>query len=283
MVRAVQNCGFARSYVVSGKDGLMVVDVGSAGTADDVRDYIKSEPGISLDMVQCITATHFHIDHIGGIGHFLVHCPATVRVLFHNLVKSYLEGERRISLISEWRIGLLPAALVSLKYVRKISHFHFESTAGIPLPGLRNMVRLPYGQRRISYFGAGNDAPLLRAGPKENRAALTRPDSGVAPPGLKRYPLGFDQWEVIETPGHTEDSLCFYNAQSEELICGDLIINMEKNGPGTLNRFCWDKAAMVNSYESLRASISVKTIYPGHGEIIRDKDNALLKIQAFQD
>ena len=282
MVHTVPNCGFARCYVVSGKDGLMVVDVGSAGTADDVRDYIKSEPGISLDMVKCITATHFHIDHIGGIGHFLVHCPATVRVLFHNLVKSYLEGERRISLISEWRSGLLPATLVSLRYVRKISHLHFESAAGIPIPGLGNMVNLPFDQQRISYFGARDDSSYLSASPNEKIAPITRPDSGATPPDLKRYPLGFDQWEVIETPGHTEDSLCFYNALTEELICGDLIINMEKSGPGKLNRFCWEKAAMVNSYESLRASISVKTIYPGHGEIIRDKDNTLLKVRAFQ-
>jgi len=272
MIHVVPNCGLARSYVVSGKDGLMVVDVGSVGTAEDVLDYIKSQPGMSLNMVKYITATHFHIDHIGGIGRFLAECPPTVRVLFHNLVKGYLEEKARISLIRNWCVGLLPATLVSLRYVNKISHFQFETPAGIPLPGLRNIVRLPY-KERINYFGTEEGRPL------SNAALFERQNKGPAFPALKRYHLGFDQWEVIETPGHTEDSVCFFNALSEELICGDLIVNMEKNGRGKLNRFCWNKAAIVNSYESLVASISVKTVYPGHGDPIRDEDNAMRRVR----
>ena len=279
MIHAVPNCGLARSYVVSGKDGLMVVDVGSVGTAEDVLDYIKSQPGMSLNMVKYITATHFHIDHIGGIGRFLAGCPPTVRVLFHNLVKGYLEEKARISLIRNWCVGLLPATLVSSRYVNKISHFQFETPAGIPLSGLRNIVKLPY-EERIDYFGREEEPPL------SNAALLEGQNKGPALPALpalKRYPLGFDQWEVIETHGHTEDSVCFFNPLSEELICGDLIVNMEKNGPGKLNRFCWNKVAIENSYESLLASISVKTIYPGHGDLIRDEDNAMRRVRAFKN
>ncbi|HLA27179.1 MAG TPA: MBL fold metallo-hydrolase [Syntrophales bacterium] len=276
MIHAVPNCGLARSYVVSGKDGLMVVDVGSVGTAEDVLDYIKSQPGMSLNMVKYITATHFHIDHIGGVGRFLASCPPPVRVLFHNLVKGYLEEKARISLIGNWCVGLLPATLVSFRYVNKISHFQFETPAGIPLPGLRNIVKLPY-EERINYFGTEGDPPL------SNAALFERQNKGTVFPALKRYPLGFDQWEVIETPGHTEDSVCFFNAMSEELICGDLIVNMEKNGRGRLNRFCWSKAAIVNSYESLLASISVKTIYPGHGDLVRDEDNAMKRVCSFNN
>lgn len=276
MIHAVPNCGLARSYVVSGTDGLMVVDIGSVGTAQDVLDYIKNQPDMSLNMVKYITATHFHIDHIGGIGRYLASCPPTVRVLFHNLVKGYLEEKARISLIGNWCVGLLPATLVSLRYVNKISHFQFETPAGIPLPGLRNIVKLPY-KERINYFGAEGDPPL------SNAALFEHQNKGPVFPALKRYPLGFDQWEVIETPGHTEDSVCFFNVMSEELICGDLIVNMEKNGRGKLNRFCWNKAAIVNSYESLLATISVKTIYPGHGDLIRDDDNALRRVSAFND
>lgn len=280
MVRAVPNCGFARSYVVSGKDGLMVVDVGSVGTAEDVLDYIKSQPGMSLDMVKYITSTHFHIDHIGGIGHFLARCPPTTKILFHHLVRDYLKGERKLSLIRGWRAGLIPAAAVSFRYVKKLSHLYFEGIAGLPLPGIRNMVKLPYGQSRITYFGPGDEQRLHSASPL--KSGLQKQDEGPKHPLLTRYPLGFAQWEAIETPGHTEDSVCFFNASSEELISGDLIINMGKNETGKLNRFCWNKRAQVHSYESLCASISAKTIYPGHGEVIRDKDNAMLKIRAFQ-
>jgi len=38
----------------------------------------------------------------------------------------------------------------------------------------------------------------------------------VSDPRLKSVK---NKWEFIETPGHTEDSVCFFNASSEELIC----------------------------------------------------------------
>jgi len=277
MVHAVPDCGFARSYIIAEKDGIVVVDVGSVAAAADVAAYIKDQPDMSLDMVRYIAATHFHIDHIGGIGHFLARCPPTTKVLFHYMVRDYLKGERKLSLIRGWCAGLVPAAAVSFRYVKKLSHLYFEGPAGIPLPGIRNMVKLPYAQSRISYFGPGYEHS---ASPLKN--SLPKQEEGHKHPLLTRYPLGFAQWEAIETPGHTEDSVCFFNASSEELFTGDLIINMGKNEPGKLNRFCWNKRVQVHSYESLCASISAKTIYPGHGEVIRDKGNAMLKIRAFK-
>jgi len=41
----------------------------------------------------------------------------------------------------------------------------------------------------------------------------------------QRSPSGFDGWEVLETPGHTEDSLSFYKPSTQEMICGDLVVN----------------------------------------------------------
>jgi glyoxylase-like metal-dependent hydrolase (beta-lactamase superfamily II) len=274
MVHVVPDCGFAKSYIVSGNSGLMVVDVGSIGTADDVADYIENHSGMSLDMVKYITATHFHIDHIGGIGPFLARCPATTEVLFHKMVGGYLKRENSLSLINEWRVGFLPSMILSLRYVKKTSHFRVAGYAGIPLPGLRNMVNVPYDRNRISYFGE-TDRQISESDDSPNVENL------VLPQGLKRYPLGFDQWEIIETPGHTEDSICFFDAESKGLICGDLIVNMEKNGSGKLNRFCWDKSAQVDSYNSLFASIEAKCIYPGHGEAIVDNNNALPNVKAF--
>jgi glyoxylase-like metal-dependent hydrolase (beta-lactamase superfamily II) len=282
MVHAVPDCGFARSYIISENDGLTVVDVGSVAAAADVASYIKSQPDMSMEMVRYITATHFHIDHIGGIGHFLAKCPPTTKVLFNHLVRDYLKGKRKISLIRGWRLGLIPVAIASLRYVKKLSHMFFESPAGIPLPGIRNMATLPYGKRSIFYFGPGDNISLHSDCLPEKTADLQQRQGGSEHPFLMRYPLGFAQWEVIETPGHTEDSVCFFNAVSQELIAGDLIVNMGKNESGRLNRFCWDKSAQLHSYELLRASIDARTIYPGHGEVISDKDNAMLKIQTFK-
>jgi glyoxylase-like metal-dependent hydrolase (beta-lactamase superfamily II) len=253
MVHPLTHCGVVRAYIVAGQDGIMVIDIGSIGTAEDVASYIEARNDMSLGDVKYIVATHFHIDHIGGIGHFLRKCPVETKVLFSHHVKDYLSKARKLCLIKNWFVALTPASVLSARYVRRFSHLWMESLAGIPLPGFRNLVKLPYGKDRIDFFG---DA------------------------GLKRSPLGFDEWEFIETPGHTEDSVSFYNAASGELICGDLIINMAKNGCGRLNRFHWSKDVILKTYHDLCRTIVPEAVYPGHGEIIKDK-NALLNVEAF--
>jgi glyoxylase-like metal-dependent hydrolase (beta-lactamase superfamily II) len=265
MVHKIPNCGFANTYVVSESGGLMVVDVGSIGAAQDVENYVCNQPGMSLDMVKYITATHFHIDHIGGIAVLLKKCPPTTKVLFHQLVKSYLEGRKKLSLIRNWCCGLLPAAVAGFGQVKKISHLGFAGLAGIPLPVLRNITNIPYDRQRISYFG-----------PAPNRQP---PATAATSPGIS---LGFDQWEYLETPGHTEDSVSFFNGSSEELICGDLIINRGESGSGELNRFHWDRNKLTRSYEMLSRSIACKTIYPGHGKVLGDNGNPLEKVRVFQ-
>jgi hydroxyacylglutathione hydrolase len=254
MVYVTPEGGLARSYVISEAEGLVVVDVGSIGTAEDVAIFIKRLPGRSLQDVKCIVATHFHIDHIGGIGRLLKKCLPDTVVLFHFLVDYYLKKQRTISRLKNWLTGFLPAAVFSTRYVRKFAHFRFESFAGIPLPIFEKSLNLPYPQDRIRFINTEPSVPCK---------------------------LNFGGWEILATPGHTEDSLSLYNAASGELICGDLILNFKKNGTGYLNPFCWNREAVENSYQNLIQKVDAKTIYPGHGEIINNGSNALLKVRTF--
>ncbi|MCX7635982.1 MAG: MBL fold metallo-hydrolase, partial [Syntrophales bacterium] len=89
MVHALQRCGFARSYVISEPEGVVVVDVGSVGAARQVKSYIVQKLGLTMDAVRFIVATHFHIDHIGGIGSLLAHCGGDTKVVFHHVVRHY--------------------------------------------------------------------------------------------------------------------------------------------------------------------------------------------------
>lgn len=254
MVFALAGCGFARSYVISEDEGLVVVDVGSIGTAEDAARFICRELSRSPEEIRYIIATHFHIDHIGGIGHLLKKSGDKARVIFHPRVRDYLSGEKTLSSQKNWITGLCLASLYSARYVSKWGHLRFESLAGIPLPGLRNFVSLPYHTDKIQYFTGANTA---------------------------RRPLGFGQWEVLETPGHTEDSVCLYRESSAELICGDLILNFEKNGSGYLNRFCCSESSLLKTYHDLCRCIEPGRIYPGHGEIVSGNGNVLLKVRTF--
>jgi len=253
-VHAIPNTGFARSYIIVGRNGLAAVDVGSKGSSEDIEKYVVERLGMNLKDLRLIIVTHFHVDHIGGVGHLIKRCGEDTRVLFNYMVKDYLNGKRKISLIKNWCVGLTPATVVSVRYLRKLSHLSFESIAGIPLPVIRNAVNIPLDRSRISFFGGD---------------------------GRRRYRLGFEEWEVIETPGHTEDSVCFFNEGTGELISGDLIINISKRGKGNLNRFCWRRDIIKKSYDKLCKTIKPIVIYPGHGEVIKNGNNILMRVENF--
>jgi len=65
------------------------------------------------------------------------------------------------------------------------------------------------------------------------------------------------------------------------LICGDLIVNTEKNGKGKLNLFHWSREVITKTYRDLCNTTNPKIIYPGHGENITGDGNALLTVKAF--
>ncbi|NPU84175.1 MAG: MBL fold metallo-hydrolase [Syntrophaceae bacterium] len=254
MVHCIPPCGFARCYVLSDREGLAVVDVGSVGAADDVVGFIGSQPGLSMAQVRFVLATHFHVDHIGGVARFLEFCAPGTKVFLHPLAMQYLQGKRELCFLKGWVPGFLSAALVSMGYVRRLSHLDFGPLAGIPLPILRD--------RRS--FGVDADRLLALNGG-----------------GRTRYPLGFGGWEVLETPGHTEDSICLYQEAEGRLLTGDTILNLDGIRGPELNRFCWNKREIRRSFDMLKAELSPRTLYPGHGEVYSSNgENVLSFVRA---
>jgi len=92
--------------------------------------------------------------------------------------------------------------------------------------------------------------------------------------------IGFSNWEAVPTPGHTPDSISLYNETTQELICGDLILGRH-DGRGCLNHFCWDEDLARDCFDILNNTLCVRTIYPGHGEVIRADGNAFSKVVSF--
>jgi len=252
MVHAIPKSGFARTYLIEEDEGLLAVDCGSIGAAKEIEVYCTQVLKKSLQDIRFITATHFHIDHIGGIGTLLMKCSPATRVLFHPFVKEYLTGRRELSPMKNWMDGLVPIMIASCSGVGKLSHVAFETFAGVPLSAMKDRCCLPY-EPRVRYFDAER---------------------------LPRYRLDFGDWEIIATPGHTEDSVSFYSAATKELICGDMIIG-GKDGTGCLNRFCWDEGMIQEAFKMLNELICPRTIYPGHCDIITDDENAFRKVEFF--
>ena len=252
MVHSIPDCGLSNTYIIEEGAGLMVVDVGCVGAAQGVEDYCTHTLKRSLRAIRFIAATHFHIDHIGGIGALLSKCSPKTTILFHPLVKAYLKANRPLSPMRNWFSGLLPTLIAGRFGVRKWSDLTFDGAAGVPLPFFRDLYRVSYADR-IRYL-EGNRLPRSR--------------------------IGFGDWEVIAAPGHTEESVVFFNEASGELISGDLILG-RRDGRGYVNRFCWDEDWVRRSFAMLLDKIRVRVIYPGHGEIIRDDTEAFSKVECF--
>ncbi|MBW2342274.1 MAG: MBL fold metallo-hydrolase [Deltaproteobacteria bacterium] len=109
---------------------------------------------------------------------------------------------------------------------------------------------------------AGIPLPLLRTWLPSHYKAECTLEQGKQIPSLPH-------WGLIETPGHTRDSICFYNEEEKTLISGDTILNLK--GCGELNRFCCDANAIKESFEKL-SRLSIRHIYPGHGKPLLDLD-----------
>ncbi len=86
-----------------------------------------------------------------------------------------------------------------------------------------------------------------------------------------------DEFEIIQTPGHTEGSICIYHRKSASLISGDTVF-----ADGGVGR--WDLP--TGSVRQLRASInlledlSVTALYPGHGRWVEEDGHEHIKMSA---
>ena len=146
MVHRIPDCGFAKSYIIEEDEGLMVIDVGSIGAAQEIEHYCAQILNRPLRDIRFIAATHFHIDHIGGIGTLLNKCSPEAKVLFHPLVQEYLDGKKELSSMKNWLSGLLPTLLHSIAATESVSATGKLS----PLPGTRKTRYLCSMQTPVS-------------------------------------------------------------------------------------------------------------------------------------
>ena len=236
--------GYANTYLIEDEGYFVAVDVGTSMAARKIFSYL-SDRSIDTDSLKMITATHFHIDHVGGISNLVKLFPKT-RVCFSTMVKDYITGKERLALFSpaRWINGLLPVLMAEYDHIKNATFALLSDKVAIPLPVLRNYLSLDY--RAECILEEGQQIPYL------------------------------PHWVLIKTPGHTPDSVCLHNRDKHILISGDTILNMK--GTGELNRFCSDCEAIKKSFEVL-FSLKIKTLYPGHGNPLCNIENLMTSIK----
>lgn len=228
--------GYANTYLIEDNSSLVAVDVGTAAAAVQIHRYLHSQakPFSSLSMA---TATHLHIDHVGGLSKLVSLFPQ-IRVCFLTTAKEYLQRRKQIALFrpAKWFRDLVPIIAAEDNHLRNTAAAFMSDKIAIPLPFLRRHLSFRFVPECI----------------------------------LEEGPIPYlPHWKLIKTPGHTPESICLYNSDEGILLSGDTILNM--TGSGELNSFCSDCGQIKQSFRKL-LPLKINSLYPGHGKPLHGLD-----------
>jgi len=148
-----------------------------------------------------------------------------------------------------------------------LTHFHFDHVGGLP------DITGEFGSE--AFAGAG-DAPYITSGD----AAYILPEMfgrKVSPAEVTELmeedviDLGEHRLRVINTPGHTCGGICLYDEVTGSLFSGDTVFG---SGIGRTDLPSGSAKELAMSLKKL-SGIDVKTLYPGHMDIVPDGNRSI--------
>ncbi|MCA9534903.1 MAG: MBL fold metallo-hydrolase [Myxococcales bacterium] len=211
-------------YVIEdgGAGAACVVDAGIPLNATSALETLR-ELGAGADVV--LTATHAHSDHVAGLP--ALHAATGGGIWLPAKVEDYVRGQPARS------------------------------------PGPRAMLQI---------IPVLFDQPMDWAALGEALSTAKDAGFGLSPfvfePPIKGYLRdshtvpGAPDWEVLETPGHTDCSTCLWNKKTRTLLSGDTILSV--NGRAWFNPEYVDGVASART-EALLRQLPVEHLLPGHG------------------
>lgn len=211
------------TYLILAPGRVAAVDCGSADDLPLIRRAL-AWLGRDPDQVRFVMPTHLHFDHIMGVDR-----------LAHDLGVPVALGPTAIDHVRTGRPLRFPGRLAALR--------------ALPTWPMQGMPLFTSADWR---GGLGFGFPWSRN--RFRAQLLPLPEDGASLPG-------FDGWTLLETPGHSDDSLCLYHSRAGWLISGDTLRNFLG---GEWNPLQCDPAA----YQRTRANLSalhVRQVLPGHG------------------
>ena len=224
-------------YLLVSLAGITAVDVGSAADVDPILDAVRWLGRPPSDL-RWVTMTHLHMDHVMGIRALGQRTGA--RLVLGPVAAEQLAGEREARWPPRWKLlRALPTWVMQ----------------GAPLGAPEDLIDgwgygFPWSQNNFELpltdvVGHGSDLP------------------------------GAPGWTLLETPGHSDDSVCFFHEEAAFLVAGDTIRNFLG---GEWNPLLTD----VADFEQTRAQLGrlhVRAALPGHGPVIEDRRGVLERLR----
>ncbi|RAP75629.1 MBL fold metallo-hydrolase [Paenibacillus montanisoli] len=216
---------WVNSYLIPDENGYLLVDPG-LHTADAVQawDSALAAKSIRLGDIHTILLTHQHPDHYGLAGWFQERTDAPVYIS----ERSYAYAQR------------LWGADQGADFARELTKLYAEH--GMP-------------QERLVEIGPHLTGFVEKVSPQP---AVTFLEAGGS------IDIGGTNWRMIDTPGHANGQLCFYEPVKKWMLCGDQVLpNITPNisvvpgeGHDQLQQFL-DSLQELSGYE-------VELAFPGH-------------------
>lgn len=203
-----------------------MVDAGLPGIGDDL---VPVMPGLDLEVgrLAAIVATHGHSDHVGGAPALSVRADATVHL--PAVTRDYLGGAtpRTPRLAAVARIW---PTVFDQPFDAKGA---VDAARGTKVAGYGSAggMRWP-AERPVEFLADGDSLP------------------------------GAPEWQVIATPGHTDDSVAFWHEGTRTLLSGDAVLSCR--GRAWITPETVDDRAGAKTGERLR-NLDVDHLLPGHG------------------
>lgn len=116
-------------------------------------------------------------------------------------------------------------------------------------------------------YASEKEAEALREG---NDPTVLGRSFGKNPPPLDVNTLEKEKYsgfEILSTPGHTEDSICLYHPEEKILVSGDTVFSNGSVGRSDLPT--GDKDELVESVEKL-SELEIDSLYPGHMSVVEE-------------
>ncbi|MEE6176608.1 MBL fold metallo-hydrolase [Mycobacterium sp. 050134] len=213
-------------YVLHNDGEAIVVDAGLPSATEDLAPVIGRLGG----RVRAVVATHGHSDHVAGAAAVAAKYGAAIHL--PTVTMTYLAGER-------------PRTPTAARVARILPTLMDQPLDRIGVAGLLS------GARSAGY---GTSAGMRWSGPA--------PASSLA--DEDRLP-GAPEWLVLAMPGHTDDSIAFWNPLSRTLIAGDAVLGARGRAWHTPETV--DDVAAANTRKRLQ-TLPVAHLLPGHGRAV---------------
>lgn len=236
--------GHVNCYAIVDREGAAVVDPGlpGPGTWRAIQDRLR-RADLAVRHVHTVIVTHSHPDHFGGASRFAREAGA--RIIGHE----------------HFRFGAAPAPHAGEVSAEHLTEVETEEAAEAPVPG-----RTPWGGR--------HPRPPLRLRLRWRvmgwlgRSFVPRLTDTVRAGEVLR--LAGREWQVVHTPGHTEDHVCLLDRSEGIFLAGDHVLPTITPHISGLARSADPLDDFFDSLARAAALPDVRLALPAHGHPFTD-------------